>query len=67
MQGLVPSPHFSLEVVRSLGVMVCCSDCSSLHNPNFSDYSDYHTTLGLDSGSGSCCSHTNLVAVADSD
>ena len=57
---------FSREVVRSLGVVVCCYDYSSIHNPDCSDYSDYYATLGLDSGSDSCCSHSNPVAVADS-
>ena len=67
MQGLVPSQPFSREVVRSLGVVACCSDCSSIHNPDCSDYSDYYATLGLDFGSDSCCPHTDPVAVADSD
>ena len=67
MQELIPSPPFSREVVRSLEVVACCSDCSSIHNPDCSDYSDYYATLGLDSGSHSCCSHTDPVAMADSD
>ena len=67
MQGLVPSQPFSREAVRSLGVVACCSDCSSIHNPDCSDYSDYYATLGLDFGSDSCCPHTDPVAVADSD
>ena len=67
MQGLVPSPPFSREVVRSLGVVACCSDCSSIHNPDCSDYSDYYATLSLDFGSDSCCPHTDPVVVADFD
>ena len=67
MQGLVPSPSFSWEVVRSFWVVAYCSDCSSIHNPDCSDYSDYYATLGLDSGSDNCCSHTDPVALADSD
>ena len=47
-----------------LEVVACCSDCSSIHNP---DYSDYYATLGLDSGSNSCCSHTDPAVVTDSD
>ena len=66
MQGLVPSPTFSWEVVHSLGVVACCFNCSSIHNPNGFDYSNYYATLGLDSSSDSCCSHTNPVVVADS-
>ena len=45
---------------------MCCSDCSSIHNPDCSDYSDYYATLGLDSDFGSCCSHTDPIVVADS-
>ena len=67
MQGPVPSPFFSLEVVHSLRVVACCSDCSSIHNLNCSDYYDYYATLGLDFGSDSCFPHTDPVAVADSD
>ena len=69
MQGLVPSPLFSQEVVRSLGVVACCSDCSFIHNLDCSNYydSDYYATLGLDFGSDSCFPHIDPVAVADSD
>ena len=63
MQGLVPSPLFSQEVVRSLGVVVCCSDCSSIHNP---DCSDCYATLGPDFGSNSCC-YTDPATVTDFD
>ena len=66
-QGLVPSPLFSQEVVRSLGVVSCYSDCSSIHNLECSDYSDYYATLCLDFGSDSCFPHTDPVAVVDSD
>ena len=67
MQGLVPTPPFSREVGRSLEVVACCSDCSSIHNLDCSDYTDYYATLGLDSGSDSCCSHTDPIVVADYD
>ena len=67
MQGLIPSPPFSLEVVHSLGMVACCSNCSSIHNPECSDYSYYYATLGLDFGSNSCFPHTDPVAVANSD
>ena len=63
MQGLVPSPLFSREVVHSLGVVACCSGCSSIHN---SDCFDYYATLGPDSSYDSCC-HTDPTAVIDSD
>ena len=68
MQGLVLSPPFSQEVVRSLGLMAC-SDCSSIHTLDWSDCSDSdcYATLGLDFGSDSCFPYTVLVAVADSD
>ena len=66
MQGLVLSPPFSQEVVRSLGVMACCSDCSSIHTLDCSD-SDCYATLGLDFGFDSCFPYTVLVAVIDSD
>ena len=69
MQGLVLSLHFSQEVVRSLGLMACCSDCSSIHTRDCSDCSDsdYYATLGLDFDSDSCFPHTVLVDVAGSD
>ena len=67
MQGLVPSPPFSREVVRSLGVVACCSDCSSINNHDYSDYSDYYATLVLNFGSDSCCPYTDPVAVVYSD
>ena len=67
MQGLVPSLPSSREVVHLLGVVACCSDCSSTHNPDCSDYSEYYATLGLDIGSDSCFPHTDLVAMANSD
>ena len=67
MQGLIPSPLFSRRVDHSLGVVTCCFDCSSIHNPDCSDYFDYYPTLGLDSSFDSCCSHTNPIATADSD
>ena len=64
MQELVLSPPFSQEVVRSLGVMACCSDCSSIHTLGCSDC---YATLGLDFGSDSYFPHTVLVVVAGSD
>ena len=67
MQGLIPSLPFSREGVRLLGLVACCSDCSSIHNPDCSDYSEYYATLGLDFGSDSCCPHTDPVVVADFD
>ena len=69
MQGLVLSQPFSQEVVRSLGVMACCSDCSSIHTLDCSDCfdSDYCATLGLDFGSDNCFPHTTLAAVIGSD
>ena len=68
MQGLFLSQLFSHEVVHSLGVMACCSDCSSIHTLDCSDYSDsdYCATLGLDFGSDNCFPHTVLAAVIDS-
>ena len=53
---------FFLVAVHSLRVVACCSNCSSIHN---SDCSDYYATRGLDSGSDNCCSHTDPVVVAD--
>ena len=61
-QGLVPSQLFSLMAVHSLEVVACCSDYSSIHN---SGCPGYYTTLGLDSDSDNCCSHTDPVVVAD--
>ena len=66
MQGLVLSPPFSQEVVRSLGVMACCSDCSSIYTLDCSD-SDCYASLGLDFDSDSCFPRTVLFAVAGSD
>ena len=69
MQGLVLSAPFSQEVVHSLRVVACCSDCSSIHNLDCSDYSDsdYYATLGLDFGSDSCFPQIDPVVMADSD
>ena len=63
MQGLILSSFFSREVVHSLRVVACCSDCSSIHN---SDCFDYYATLGSDFGSDSCC-HTDPAIVTDFD
>ena len=69
MQGLVLSQPFSQEVVHSLGVMACCSDCSSIHTLDCSECSDsdYYATLGLEFGSDSCIPHTVLAAVINFD
>ena len=69
MRGLVSNPPISQEVVRSLGVVACCSDCSSIHTLDCYDYSDSdcYATLGLDFGSDNCFPHTVLVVVADFD
>ena len=69
MQGLVLSPFFSQEVVCSLEVMACCSNCSSIHTLDCSDCSDSdcYATLGLDFDSDSCFPHNFLVVVAGSD
>ena len=45
------------------GVVACCSDCSSIHNP---DFSNYYVTLGPDSGSDSCC-YTDPAVVTNFD
>ena len=63
MQGVVPSPLFSLWVVHSLGVVACCSDCSYIHNSDSPGCFDYYANFGLDSGSDSCCSHTDSVTL----
>ena len=60
---------FSQEVVRLLGAMACCSDCSSIHTLDCSDCSDSdcYATLGLDFDFDNCFPNTVLVAVTDSD
>ena len=67
--GLVLSPLFSQEVVRWLGLLAYCSDCSSIHTLDCFDCSDsdYYTTLGLDFDSDNFFPHTVLAAVTDSD
>ena len=69
MQGFVLGPLFYQEMIRSLGVMAWCSDCSSIHTLDCSDCSDSdcYATLGLDFGSHSYFPHTVVVAVAGSD
>ena len=69
MQGIILSQPFSQEVVRSLGVMACCSDCSSIHTLDCSDCSDfdYCATLVLDFGSDNCFPHIVLASVIGSD
>ena len=56
MQVLAQSLLFSQELVHSLEVLACCSDYSSNHNSDYSDYLGYLSTLDLhsDSDSGIC-------------
>ena len=70
---LAPSLLFSQGLVHSLGVIACCSDYSSNHN---SDCSDYLGCLSIpdlhyDSDSGICsdmhCLHTALTVVDSAD
>ena len=71
MQVLAPSLFFSQGLVHSLVVVACCSNYSSNHNFDCSDYLGYLSIPDLhsDSCSGICsdmhCPHTTLV-VADS-
>ena len=60
---LLPSLIFSLMMVCSLGMVACCSDYSSIHSY---DCSDYYASLGLGSGSdsGICYLHIDPVVVA---
>ena len=73
MQVLAPSLLFSQGVVHSLGVVACCSDYSSIHSSDCSDYSDCLSIPDLhsDSDSGICsdmhCPHTALVVVDSAD
>ena len=66
MQVLAPSLLF---LVHSLGVVACCSDYSSNHNFDCSDYLGYLSIPDLhsDSDSGICsdmhCRYTALVVV----
>ena len=70
---LNPSLLFSQGVVHSLGVVACCSDYSSNHNSDCSNYLGYLSILDLhsNSDSGICsdmhCPHTALVVVDSAD
>ena len=69
MQVLAPSLLFSQGLVHSLEVVACCSDYSSNHNSDCSDYLGYLfiPNLHSDSDSGICsdmhCPHTALIVV----
>ena len=73
MQVLAPSLLFSQGLVHSLGVVACCSDYSSNHNSNCSDYVGYLSIPDLhsDSDSDICsnmhCPHTALAVVDSTD
>ena len=69
MQVLAPSLLFSQGLVHLLRVVTCCSDYSSNHNSDCSDYLGYLSIPNLhcdfDSGiySDTHCPHTSLVVV----
>ena len=69
MPVLAPSLLFSQGLVHSLGVVACCSDYSSNHNYDYSDYLGYLSIPDLhsNSDSGICsdmhCPHTALTVV----
>ena len=69
MQVLAPSLPFSQGLAHSLVVVACCSDYSSNHNYDCSDYLGYLSILDLhsDYDSGICsdmhCPHIALVVV----
>ena len=73
MQVLAPSLLFSQGLVHLLGVVACCSDYSSNHNSNCSDYFGYlfSPDLHSDSNSGICsdmpCLHIALIVVDSAD
>ena len=73
MQVLAPSLIFSQGLVHSLGVVACCSDYSSNHNFDCSDYLGYLSIPNLhsDFNSGICSDmhspHTALVVVDSAD
>ena len=66
---LAPSLLFSQGLVHSLGVVACCSDYSSNHNSDCTDYLGYPSIPDLhsDSDSSICydmhCPHTALAMV----
>ena len=53
MQVLAPSLLSSQGLVHSLGVVACCSDYSSIHNSDCSDYLSYLSIPDLHSDSDS--------------
>ena len=61
-KGLFEVHFFSLMEVCSLGVVACCSNCSSIHN---SGCPGYYATLGPYSDSNNFCSHTDPAVVVD--
>ena len=69
MQVLALSLLFSQGLVHSLMVVACCSDYSSNHNSDCSDYLGYLSIPDLHSDSDSGiysdmhCSHTAFVVV----
>ena len=69
---LAPSLLFSQRLVHSLGVMACCSDYSSNHNSDCSDYLGYFSIYDLhfDYDFSICfdmnCPHTALAVVDSS-
>ena len=69
MQVLAPSLLSSQGLVHSLGVVACCSDYSSNHNSDCSDYLGYFSIPDRHSNSNSGiysnmhCLHTALVVV----
>ena len=73
MQVLAPSLLFSQGLAHSLRVVACCSDYSSNHNSDCSDYLGYLSIPGLHSNfdSGICsdmhCPHTVLIVVDSTD
>ena len=70
---IAPSLLFSQGLVHSLKVMACCSDYSSNHNSDCSNYLGYLSIPDLhsNSDSGICsdmhCPHTALVVVDSTD
>ena len=73
MQVIALSLLFSQRLVHSLGVMPCCSDYSSNHNSDCSDYLGYFSIPDLhsDSDFGICsdmhCPYKALVVVDSAD
>ena len=61
------STFFFQGVVHSLGVVACCSNYSSNHNSDFSDFLDYPSNPGLDYDFGTCFDkhylHTVFVVI----